>query len=80
MLSKLQLCQRALGPEYAGEYALRTTIITACRGVKEFEMALFKPPILYKELFGDLRSSIENALFLAAFNNIYLVNESIPDK
>jgi hypothetical protein len=62
MLDKLQLCQRALGYQYQGEYALRTTVITACRGVKELEFALFKPPISCEELFSDLRSSIENSL------------------
>jgi hypothetical protein len=30
MLDKLQLCQRAHGQQYIGEYALRTTVITAC--------------------------------------------------
>lgn len=62
MLDKLQLCQKALGFQYQGEYALRTAVIAACRGVKELEMALFKPPIHCEELFGDLRSSIENSL------------------
>ncbi|KAK1917075.1 hypothetical protein P3342_001657 [Pyrenophora teres f. teres] len=45
MLDKLQLCQRALGQQYMGEYALRTTVITACRGVKEFAMALYRPSL-----------------------------------
>ncbi|KAI0993120.1 hypothetical protein K3495_g15064, partial [Podosphaera aphanis] len=62
LLDKLQLCQRALGPEYAGEGNLRTTVIKACRGVPELEHALFKPARLCEELFSDLRSSIETAL------------------
>ena len=45
-----------------GEYALRTTVITACRGVKEFAMALYRPALECEVLFGDLRSSIENSL------------------
>ena len=69
MLDKLQLCQRALGQQYMGEYALRTTVITACRGVKELEMALYKPPMECEALFGDLRSSIENSLAMAVSVN-----------
>ncbi|KAF1934529.1 hypothetical protein EJ02DRAFT_471813, partial [Clathrospora elynae] len=69
MLDKLQLCQRALGQQYIGEYALRTTIITACRGIKELEMALYKPPLECEVLFGDLRSSIENSLAMTVSVN-----------
>ena len=69
MLDKLQLCQRALGRQYMGEYALRTTVITACRGVKELEMALYKPSLECEVLFGDLRSSIENSLAMTASVN-----------
>ncbi|EFQ90966.1 hypothetical protein PTT_12317 [Pyrenophora teres f. teres 0-1] len=32
LLDKLQLCQRALGKNFEGEDALRTTVINACRG------------------------------------------------
>ena len=59
LLDKLQLCQRALGPDYAGEANLRTAVIKACRGVPELEHALFKPAKLCEELFSDMRSSIE---------------------
>ncbi|KAF7578904.1 hypothetical protein PtrM4_031440 [Pyrenophora tritici-repentis] len=69
MLDKLQLCQRALGQQYMGEYALRTTVITACRGVKELEMALYKPSLECEVLFGDLRSSIENSLAMTVSVN-----------
>lgn len=40
MLDKLQLCQRALGPNYAGDEILRMTVLRACKGVPEFEHAL----------------------------------------
>ena len=69
MLDKLQLCQRALGKHYMGEYALRTTVITACRGVKEFAMALYRPSLECEVLFGDLRSSIENSLAMTTSVN-----------
>lgn len=35
LIDKLQLCQRALGPQYMGDEQLRTAIINACRGVPE---------------------------------------------
>ncbi|KAM4067352.1 hypothetical protein HRG_001316 [Hirsutella rhossiliensis] len=35
MLDKLQLCQRAIGPEIAGESNLRNAVIRACRGTPE---------------------------------------------
>jgi hypothetical protein len=54
LLDKLQLCQRALGPAYAGEDALRTTVIRACRNSPELEIALYKPARVCEELFADL--------------------------
>jgi hypothetical protein len=62
LLDKLQLCQRALGKNFEGEDALRTTVINACRGVPELEMALFKPAPICEGLFSDLRSAIETHL------------------
>ncbi|KAF1935267.1 hypothetical protein EJ02DRAFT_507147 [Clathrospora elynae] len=69
MLDKLQLCQRALGQQYIREYALRMTVITACWGVKELEMALYKPPLECEALFGDLQSSIKNSLAMTVSVN-----------
>ena len=69
MLNKLQRCQRALGPSYAGEEQLRTTVIKACRGVAELEHALFKPATVCEQLFADLRSSIETSLVRQQFAN-----------
>ena len=62
LLDKLQLCQRALGQNFEGEDALRTTVINACRGVPELEMALFKPATICEGLFSDLRSAVETHL------------------
>jgi hypothetical protein len=62
LLDKLQLCQRALGKNFEGEDALRTTVINACRGVLELEMALFKPANICEGLFSDLRSAVETHL------------------
>ena len=66
LIDKLSLCQRALGEEYRGEYALRTAVLTACRGVKELQMALFMPPMACEDLFQSLRSSIETSLAMPA--------------
>jgi len=41
---------------------LRTTVINACRGVPELEMALFKPATICEGLFSDLRSAVETHL------------------
>ncbi|KJZ68116.1 hypothetical protein HIM_12494 [Hirsutella minnesotensis 3608] len=62
LFDKLQLCQRALGKDYAGDIPLRTTLINACRGVPELEYALFKPAGQIETLFADLRSSVETHL------------------
>ena len=62
LLDKLQLCQRALGKNFEGEDALRTTVINACRGVPELEMALFKPAPICEGLFSDLQSAIKTHL------------------
>ncbi|KAF1936620.1 hypothetical protein EJ02DRAFT_438422 [Clathrospora elynae] len=69
MLDKLQLCQRALGQQYIREYTLQTTVITACQGVKELEMALYKPPLECEALFGDLQSSIKSSLAMTVSVN-----------
>jgi hypothetical protein len=61
-LDKLQLCQRALGADYTGKDALRTSVIRACRSSSEFEIALLKPVRVCEELFADLRSAIEVVL------------------
>ena len=58
-LKKKQLCQRALGDMYAGESLLRTQVITNCKGVPIFDVALFNPGKSCEELFSQLRSAIE---------------------
>jgi hypothetical protein len=62
LLDKLQLCQRALGPEYTGKDNLQTAVIRACRSSPELKIAFFKPARLCEELFADLRSFIEIVL------------------
>ncbi|KAM4059749.1 integrase core domain-containing protein [Hirsutella rhossiliensis] len=64
LFDKLQLCQRALGREYAGDLLLRTTLMKACRGVPELQYALFKPADNVEHLLADLRASVETHLAL----------------
>ncbi|KAM4065279.1 Dimer-Tnp-hAT domain containing protein [Hirsutella rhossiliensis] len=64
LFDKLQLCQRALGREYAGDLQLRTTLMKACRGVPELQYALFKPADNVEHLLADLRASVETHLAL----------------
>jgi hypothetical protein len=90
LLDKLQLYQRALGPAYAGEDALRTTVIRSCRNSPEFEIAFYKPARVCKKLFADLRSAIkmvlnrsfghksyafENVIRMNYINRIYISNK-----
>jgi hypothetical protein len=84
------LYQRALGPAYAGENALRTTVIRACRNSPELEIALYKPARVCEELFANLRSAVEvmlnrsfgpkfyafeNAARMNYVNRIYISNK-----
>jgi hypothetical protein len=71
LLDKLQLCQRALGPAYAGENALRTTVIRACRNSPELEIAFYKPARICEKLFADFRSVIEVVLNRSSGSKFY---------
>ena len=55
LFDKLLLCQRTLGPMFAGQQPLKTAVIQACRGVPELEYALFRPADDVEKLFSELR-------------------------
>ncbi|KAM4065231.1 cwf18 domain containing protein [Hirsutella rhossiliensis] len=59
LFDKLQLCQRALGREYAGDLQLRTTLMKACRGVPELQYALSNPADNVEHLLADLHTDIQ---------------------
>ena len=80
LLDKLQLCQRALGKNFEGEDALRTTVINACRGVPELEMALFKPATICEGLFADLRSAVETHLARQHTKQMLMGTETTKDQ
>jgi hypothetical protein len=58
MFDKLHLCQRALGPTYAGGIPLRAQIMQACRKSTELASALNKPAADPAELMADLRATL----------------------
>jgi hypothetical protein len=58
MFDKLQLCQRALGPAYAGDIPLRSQIIHACQRSPELAAALNKPAAIPEEMMADLRATL----------------------
>lgn len=62
LFDKLQLCQRALGKDFAGDLPLRYTLVRACRGVPELAFALYNPPDNIETLFSHLRSCLETHL------------------
>lgn len=59
MLDRLNICQRALGPGYAGDVHLKLAVLWACRGVPEFHHAYFNaigsPDQTSDELIYSLR-------------------------
>lgn len=58
LLSKLKKCQRALGASFMAEDQLVSATIRACRGVQEFEFALYAPAQTFEQLRSQLRSSV----------------------
>ncbi|KAF4466535.1 hypothetical protein FALBO_6604, partial [Fusarium albosuccineum] len=58
LLEKLKKCQRALGASFMGEEQLVSATIRACRGVQEFEFALYAPARTFEQLRSQLRSSV----------------------
>jgi len=64
LFDKLQILQRGLTEFYQTDYScsLRDQVISACQGVKECEMCLFKPADTFEGVCSELRSSIGTAL------------------
>ena len=76
LFDKLQILQRGLTEFYQTDYSLRDQVISACQGVKECEMCLFKPADTFEGVCSELRSSIGTAMRsreIQQFNN-YDVN------
>ncbi len=62
MVDKLQKIQRGLSKEYQYEHNLRDQIISACRGVEECNLALYKPANTFEGVCAELRSAIGTAV------------------
>ena len=62
MFDKLQKIQRGLTQVYQTEYSLRDQVISACRGVPECSLALYKPASTYEGICAELRSAIGTAV------------------
>lgn len=60
LLDRMQLCQRALGPQVAGGDAqLRHNVERAVAGAQEFKMALFDESTSFEHLSSKLRSALQ---------------------
>ena len=62
MVDKLQKIQRGLSKEYQYEHNLRDQVISACRGVEECNLALYKPANTFEGVCAELRSAIGTAM------------------
>jgi hypothetical protein len=60
MINKLQKVQRGLTKEY--HHNLCDQVINACQGVKECNLALYKPANTFKGVYAELRSVIGTAV------------------
>ena len=61
MIEKLYLVQKGLPTEQRSEIALRDQLLSACQGIKECELALYKPANTFEKLCDELRSAIGTA-------------------
>jgi hypothetical protein len=58
MLDRLHKIQRGLQEVYQLDYSIRDQVLSACQGVSEYKLALFKPAVIYQGVYADLRSAI----------------------
>jgi hypothetical protein len=62
LFDKLQKIQRGLTKSYQNDNSLRDQVISACRGVPECNMALYKPANTFEGVCAELRSAIGTAM------------------
>jgi hypothetical protein len=58
MLDRLHKIQRGLQEVYQLDCSMRDQVLSACQGVSECKLALFKPAATYQGVCADLRSAI----------------------
>ncbi|KAF8854920.1 hypothetical protein BDZ45DRAFT_627121 [Acephala macrosclerotiorum] len=61
LFDELQKVQMGLSGEYQKEYNLRDQVISACRGVEECNLALYKPATTFEGVCAELRSAVGTA-------------------
>lgn len=64
LLEKLQLCQRALGPDYRSEKHLVGQVIRATRGTRAFVQAMWTPASRFEDLASQLRQSLDQMHYM----------------
>ena len=62
LFDKLQTIQRGLSIDYQAENSLRDQVISACRGVPECSLALYKPANTFEGVCAELRSAVGTAV------------------
>ena len=80
VISKLSLIQKGLPVEQRSETALRDQLLSACQGVKECEMAIFKPALTYEKLCDDLKSAIGTAQRMIRTSSQYMEEPEEPSE
>ncbi|KAH6667382.1 hypothetical protein B0J14DRAFT_642344 [Halenospora varia] len=62
LFDKLRTVQRGLSADYQTENSLRDQVISACRGVPECSLALYKPSDTFEGVCAELRSAVGTAM------------------
>jgi hypothetical protein len=81
LFDRLQIVQRGLSEVYQEDYSLRDQILSACRGIEECNMALFKPAPTWEGVCNDLRAAIGATLRTRGSreNGVYLTQRGDDD-
>jgi hypothetical protein len=62
LFDKLQNIQKGLSKDYQTENSLRDQVISACRGVPECSLALYKAADSFEGIYAELRSAVGTAM------------------
>ena len=62
MFDKLQKIQRGLSVVYQTEYSLKNQVISVCRGIPKYNLALYQSADTYEDIYAELRSSINTTI------------------
>jgi hypothetical protein len=62
LFNTLQKVQRGLAQSYQNNDSLRDQVISACRGIPEYSLALYQPASTFKGVCAQLRSAVRTAV------------------